>query len=60
MKSFLFEDMGRKFIYAVLFGILGLILVPFKYLSGNDWCNFILLMSAIFAGTNITEKILKK
>jgi len=60
MKELLFDDLGRKFLFAVFFSLLGFILVLFKYLSANDWCTFILWMSGIFAGTNITEKIFKK
>lgn len=60
MNEVIFNSMGRKFVFAVLFSLLGFILVIFKYLPANEWCNFIILMSGIFAGTNVAQKIMKK
>lgn len=60
MKGIIFDDMGRKFLFAIFFSMLGFILVLFKYSSANDWFTFIQWISGMFIIGNGADKVIEK
>lgn len=57
MKDIVFDDLGRKFIFALLVVIAGFVLVLTGKASVEQWFNFAELIGGIYVAGNVGEKV---
>ena len=60
MNSFLFDDMGRKFLFVIGVVVAGFILVLFKYCSSESWFTFVQWIGGFFFAANVSDKVADK